>query len=156
MNFAIACVTSILCMLGTTSLMEQNKTEKVVTAIEQQQEQQEKSEVNNYGTYNHYEADEIVVNNEEELLNIKDQLNEIKKDISNSERNAKVITYNEKEQKYTSCDQCGEYGAANTDLFKWRDTKGCYHWTHYNCLEDYIARTGNSPTDKITTNHNND
>ena len=29
MNFAIACVTSILCMLGTTSLMEQNKTEKL-------------------------------------------------------------------------------------------------------------------------------
>ena len=105
-------------------------------------------------TNNYY--GETAEDNSAELLNIKDQLNEIKKDISNSERNAKVITYNEKEQKYTSCDQCGEYGAANTDLFKWRDTKGCYHWTHYNCLEDYIARTGNSPTDKITTNYNND
>ncbi len=119
-TFIITCVTTILCMLGVTSFMEQNKTDEVITAIETQEENA--PVYNNYETHNHYEVKEEEEEEPEEMVpsnNSNDDNLYPNLESDDNEGN----TFNRATLKCEVCEQSG------TELEVWFDSNNVKHYT---------------------------
>jgi hypothetical protein len=43
------------------------------------------------------------------------------------------------------CGECGTEGGLHKDVMEWKDKDGLWHYTHYDCVNNYVDRTGYTP-----------
>lgn len=43
------------------------------------------------------------------------------------------------------CGECGTEGGLHKDIMEWKDKDGLWHYTHYDCVNNYVDRTGYTP-----------
>ena len=52
-------------------------------------------------------------------------------------------------QDVTLCDECGHSGELHKDIMKWMSTDGDNNYTHWDCTQNYVNRTGKQPKGEL-------
>ena len=153
------CSIVLLCAMNINSFLEIQSTDKITTAI-QEQDSTNQTVTNNYTnnyneTHNHYES-----NNDEEIAAIQNDINEIKEEqqrqetYSNNTNTSSTQepwrgpkSYNsDKAAGYPAiCGYCGGRGEIYYDIIEWMDNGMTYHLTHLNCAEAYCNKMNVQP-----------
>ena len=152
------CSIVLLCSMTINSYLEIQSTDKITTAVQEQDGVSQT--INNYETNNYYEND-----NDEKIEELEEKITELetKEETTNEQVLVGVNEYgvvvNEQPAiaqdpwrgpKNYKCDRpagypaicsyCGEQGEIHFNIKEWQDEQGTYHLTHVGCGQKYCEK----------------
>lgn len=166
-------LSAICIILGMNNIFNVKASKDVEQAIKETRPTVEEQVVNNYNTinnynetHNHYESD-----NNEEIEDLKNQINELKKESNKDEQVLVSVDSNNVVRPVVNqstsnrdpwtgpksykcnrmagypaiCGYCGEQGEIHYNIKEWQDTQGTYHLTHIGCGQRYCDKIGVEP-----------